>query len=102
MRIGEIDATVRKRHLAARQVVEAADRFGRRMETAAAVGRLRSLLARLRKQGLVETTWAESTSGPPRRYYSLTAQGHLALASFQRTWKTFRDAVDATLQGGHP
>ena len=64
-------------------------------------GTLYPLLARLRKQGLVETTWAESTTGPPRRYYSLTAQGRIALASFQRTWKTFRDAVDATLLGGH-
>ena len=34
-------------------------------------GTLYPLLARLRKQGLVETTWAESTTGPPRRYYSL-------------------------------
>ena len=67
----------------------------------ASEGTLYPLLARLRKQGLVETTWAESTAGPPRRYYSLTAAGRIALASFQRTWKTFRDAVDATLQGGH-
>ena len=64
-------------------------------------GTLYPLLARLRKQGLVETTWAESTAGPPRRYYSLTAAGRIALASFQRTWTTFRDAVDATLQGEH-
>ena len=64
-------------------------------------GTLYPLLARLRKQGLVESTWAESTTGPPRRYYSLTEQGRIALASFQRTWTTFRDAVDATLQGGH-
>ena len=63
-------------------------------------GTLYPLLARLRKQGLVETTWAESTSGPPRRYYSLTAEGRIALATFTRTWKVFRDAVDTTLAGG--
>ena len=65
-------------------------------------GTLYPLLARLRKQGLVETTWAESTSGPPRRYYSLTDEGRAALTTFRRTWTTFRDAVDAALEGGHP
>lgn len=65
-------------------------------------GTLYPLLARLRKQGLVETTWAESTTGPPRRYYSLTDDGRTALAAFRRTWTTFRDAVDAALEGGHP
>jgi PadR family transcriptional regulator, regulatory protein PadR len=60
-------------------------------------GTLYPLLARLRKQGLVDTAWAESATGPPRRYYTLTADGRTALAAFERTWKTFRDAVDATL-----
>ena len=36
-------------------------------------GTLYPLLARLRKAGLVDTTWQESVEGPPRRYYSLTA-----------------------------
>lgn len=63
-------------------------------------GTLYPLLARLRKQGLVETRWVESTAGPPRRYYELTASGAVALETFRRTWKTFRDAVDTTLQGG--
>ncbi len=65
-------------------------------------GTLYPLLSRLRKQGLVDTTWAESSAGPPRRYYTLTAQGRIALETFRRTWKSFRDAVDTTLQGGHP
>ena len=38
-------------------------------------GTLYPLLARLRKEGVVETTWRESTSGPPRRYYRLTGEG---------------------------
>ena len=63
-------------------------------------GTLYPLLARLRKQGLVDTRWAESTSGPPRRYYELTTGGAVALASFRTTWKTFRDAVDTTLEQG--
>jgi PadR family transcriptional regulator PadR len=35
-------------------------------------GTVYPLLARLRRERLVETTWRESTEGPPRRYYHLT------------------------------
>ncbi len=38
-------------------------------------GTLYPLLGRLRRDGVVETTWRESPSGPPRRYYRLTAAG---------------------------
>ena len=57
-------------------------------------GTIYPLLSRLRRDGLVETTWRESTSGPPRRYYSLTAAGRAALAAFKDEWGRFRDAVD--------
>ena len=65
-------------------------------------GTLYPLLARLRKAGLVDTTWQESVEGPPRRYYSLTSDGRTSLAAFRGTWKPFRDAVDTALQGGRP
>ncbi|MBV8948748.1 MAG: PadR family transcriptional regulator, partial [Solirubrobacterales bacterium] len=35
-------------------------------------GTLYPLLGRLRREGAVETTWRESPSGPPRRYYRIT------------------------------
>jgi PadR family transcriptional regulator PadR len=57
-------------------------------------GTIYPLLSRLRRDGLVETTWRESTSGPPRRYYRLTAAGRGALAAFKGEWGRFRDAVD--------
>lgn len=60
-------------------------------------GTLYPLLARLRNAGLVHTTWQESSAGPPRRYYELTAAGSGAVESFCRTWAPFRDAVDDTL-----
>ena len=63
-------------------------------------GTLYPLLARLRKAGLVDTSWQESTEGPPRRYYALSRQGHESLDAFRRTWKPFRDAVDNTLSRG--
>lgn len=63
-------------------------------------GTIYPLLGRLRKDGAVATTWRESTSGPPRRYYSLTAKGHETLARFSGEWTRFRDAVDEVLGTG--
>jgi PadR family transcriptional regulator PadR len=63
-------------------------------------GTLYPLLARLRKDGVVETTWRESASGPPRRYYRLTRAGRAALDAFSLEWARFRDAVDALLLAG--
>lgn len=57
-------------------------------------GTIYPLLSRLRKDGLVSTTWEESPSGPPRRYYRLTAAGRKALGNFSEEWDRFRDAVD--------
>ena len=57
-------------------------------------GTIYPLLSRLRRDGLVEPTWRESPSGPPRRYYRLTETGRTALDGFVREWSRFRDAVD--------
>jgi PadR family transcriptional regulator, regulatory protein PadR len=57
-------------------------------------GTIYPLLSRLRRDGLVETTWRESSSGPPRRYYQLTKSGLAALEAFKAEWGPFRDAVD--------
>jgi PadR family transcriptional regulator PadR len=57
-------------------------------------GTIYPLLSRLRRDRLVETTWRESSEGPPRRYYRLTKAGHEALAGFRSEWSRFRDAVD--------
>jgi PadR family transcriptional regulator PadR len=57
-------------------------------------GTIYPLLSRLRRDGLVESTWQESPAGPPRRYYRLTGQGRAALEAFKLEWRRFRDAVD--------
>jgi len=62
-------------------------------------GTIYPLLARLRREGLVETTWRESEAGPPRRYYRLTEPGRGALDAFVVHWERFRDSVDAVLLG---
>jgi PadR family transcriptional regulator PadR len=57
-------------------------------------GTIYPLLSRLRRDGLVESNWQESPSGPPRRYYRLTNAGRAALEAFRLEWRRFRDAVD--------
>lgn len=79
---------------------ELARELRERGQIIASEGTLYPLLARLRRNGLVETSWRESTSGPPRRYYHLTRDGELALASFKKQWRVFRDAVDDILNEG--
>ena len=62
-------------------------------------GTIYPLLSRLRRDGLVESQWRESPSGPPRRYYRLTEPGRQALDDFRREWSRFRDAVDTLVEG---
>ncbi len=61
-------------------------------------GTLYPLLSRLRRRGLVDSTWEESPTGPPRRYYRLTPDGRGALDGFRAEWGRFRSAVDALME----
>lgn len=63
----------------------------------ASEGTIYPLLSRLRKEELVATSWRESPSGPPRRYYSLTPRGSLALADFILSWTELKHSVDRIL-----
>ena len=74
--------------------VELARRLAAERTLTTSEGTLYPLLARLRRAGWVETTWRESPSGPPRRYYSLTQAGRHALHHFRGEWTAFRDTVD--------
>lgn len=64
-------------------------------------GTIYPLLTRLRREDLVTTSWRESDSGPPRRYYRLTEAGKAALTDFTKEWARFRDAVDSLLEEGN-
>lgn len=67
---------------------------------AAGAGTIYPLLSRLRTDGLISSTWRESPSGPPRRYYRLTDDGRDALDVFRGEWARFRRAVDHLLEKG--
>jgi PadR family transcriptional regulator PadR len=62
-------------------------------------GTIYPLLSRLRRDGLVESTWSESPAGPPRRYYRITESGKAALRAFRQEWSRFRAAVDSVVEG---
>lgn len=61
---------------------------------AAGEGTVYPLLRRLRKDGWLETSWRESTAGPPRQYYRLTESGAQALAAFREEWQQLVEAVE--------
>ena len=51
----------------------------------------------LEATGLLESFVEPSVSGPPRRYYRLTASGREALGEWSAVWRATRDSVDAVL-----
>ncbi|MFI2742558.1 PadR family transcriptional regulator [Zhouia sp. PK063] len=57
-------------------------------------GTIYPLLTRLKNAGLLNYRWEESTSGPPRKYYTLTNTGKLFLEELNVTWNELRSAVN--------
>lgn len=51
-----------------------------------AEGTIYALLIRIEQKGLVDVEKVPSEKGPPRKVYSLNAQGHAYLDEFWRTW----------------
>src|ERR1700683_1545903 len=60
-------------------------------------GSIYPLLGRLHGAGWVKPRRAASSGGPPRKYYSLSPAGELALETGRREWQMARDAVDGAL-----
>ena len=56
-------------------------------------GTVYPLLTRLKNSGLLAYRWEQSTSGPPRKYYSLTETGKLFLNELNTTWSDLQTAV---------
>lgn len=50
-------------------------------------GTLYPLLTRLKNAQILTYRWEESTSGPPRKYYSITPKGNQFLEELATTWK---------------
>jgi PadR family transcriptional regulator PadR len=65
----------------------------RATEFATQEGTLYPLLSKMRRDGLLDYQWRESETGPPRKYYSLTAQGRTELQDFADYWKTLNATI---------
>lgn len=81
-----------------RYAVELVQELGSKDGLVTSEGTLYPLLSRLRREGVVETTWRESPGGPPRRYYALTPAGRSVLDVFSAEWARFRDTVDGIIE----
>jgi PadR family transcriptional regulator PadR len=57
-------------------------------------GTLYPLLSRMRRDGLLDYAWRESTAGPPRKYYRLTGLGREHLAEFRAYWAALTTLID--------
>ncbi len=72
-----------------------------RMKTAKLLvveGTLYPLLTRLKNDGLLTYRWEESTSGPPRKYFTLSEEGKKTLAELINSWTELTDSVNQIIQ----
>lgn len=60
-------------------------------------GTLYPLLRRLETQGLLQSEW-KIEDGPPRRYYSLNADGRKLLEKLTESWQAMNDAMNRLLK----
>lgn len=67
----------------------------------ASEGSIYPLLSRLQKQGMIEGYLVQSSEGPARKYYRMSAQGREALDEWRHEWRHFSRSVDAVLGGGN-
>lgn len=57
-------------------------------------GTLYPLLTRLKNDDLLSYEWAESTQGPPRKYYKLTPKGEEFLGELETSWRELNETVN--------
>ena len=65
-----------------------------------AEGTVYALLIRLEQKGLVDVQKVPSEIGPPRKVYSLNAQGREYLKDFWRTWSFLAERLEQLHEGG--
>lgn len=65
-----------------------------------AEGTIYALLIRVEQRGLVDVEKVPSEKGPPRKVYSLNAQGQAYLDEFWRTWGFLAQRLEQLREGG--
>ena len=56
-------------------------------------GTLYPLLGKMRRDGVLEHEWEESESGPPRKYYRVTAAGDERLTALRGYWQELTETL---------
>jgi PadR family transcriptional regulator PadR len=64
-------------------------------------GTVYALLIRIERRGLVDVEKVPSEKGPPRKVYSLNAEGRRALDDFWTTWTFLADRLEQLRQEGN-
>lgn len=64
-----------------------------------AEGTIYALLVRIEQKGLVDVTKVPSEKGPPRKVYSLNAQGRDHLDEFWKTWTFLSERLEQLREG---
>jgi PadR family transcriptional regulator, regulatory protein PadR len=65
-----------------------------------AEGTVYAVLVRIEQRGLVDVEKVPSEKGPPRKVYSLNAQGRESLEEFWRTWSFLAERLEQLHEGG--
>jgi PadR family transcriptional regulator PadR len=65
-----------------------------------AEGTVYALLVRVEQRGLVDVEQHPSEKGPPRKVYSLNAQGQEYLEEFWKTWSFLAERLEQLHEGG--
>lgn len=60
-------------------------------------GTIYPLLNRLKREEILDYAWEESASGPPRKYYHLTAAGKEVLKHLISNWKSLSTSIRSLL-----
>jgi PadR family transcriptional regulator, regulatory protein PadR len=68
-------------------------------EFATQEGTLYPLLSKMRREGAVDYDWQESDTGPPRKYYKLTAKGKSQLDELNEYWAYINQTFENVGQG---
>ena len=62
-------------------------------------GTIYPLFNRLKKEKYVETYLKESSTGPSRKYYHITADGRAAYNQMRQEWDEFSGVINILLKG---
>ena len=65
-----------------------------------AEGTVYAVLVRIERRGLVDVERVPSEKGPPRRVYTLNAQGQEYLEEFWKTWSFLAERLAGLREGG--